>query len=228
MKTLCEYNFMLFDKDNNRLFHIEPHYKSNGKSDGASFLALNDLAPNLKTMPFVNTSIQRFSVEDTLLLTCLHHGMKEGWTLLKYLFDVYAILKKEEKTINWVYIFQKAAQLDIKTTFLISLSLLTRLFNMTFADNVLLKIQDKKVQNLTENRLKNLNNLMVKPNPVSTFLFNLQCMEAWSSRLKVLYYRIIYPHPTDIQFLSLPPYLFFLYFFIRPMRGLIKLLAFYH
>jgi hypothetical protein len=37
-------------------------------------------------------------------------------------------------------------------------------------------------------------------------------------------YRLLWPQPTDYQFLPLPAYLHFLYFFLRPLRGAAKIL----
>ena len=222
MHILCEYNFDLFNKDNNRLFHIEPHYKSNGISDGVSHLTLYDFEQRLKEIPFTNTTIKCFSVEDNLLLMVIHHGMKEGWTLLKYLFDIYAVLKKEENVIDWAYISSKVEQLKIKKPLFIGLYLIHHLFDMRFPDYILVQIQQPKIAILAHKRYQTLAKIKDKNKGFELFFFNLRCMETWGDRVKISVNRLFYPHAEDIHFLSLAPHLSFLYFFLRPIRGILK------
>jgi Uncharacterised nucleotidyltransferase len=224
MKILCELNFDIFDKDNNRLFHIEPHFKSNGISDGVKHLTLHDLQPRLVEMPFANTTISSFSAEDNLLLTVIHHGLKEGWALLKYLFDVYAILKKEHKTMDWAYVLTQAEQLKISNPLFIGLNLMHYLFEIPFSDALMQHLNKPKIKELAHTRCLNLDDMTVKNRLFSLFIFNLKGLDSWSDRLKIIINRLFYPHLEDIIYVSLPPRLFFLYFFLRPFRGLLKFL----
>jgi hypothetical protein len=220
---LCEYNFFLFDTYGQRLFHIEPHYKSNGLPDGIKHLTLLDLAHRLKETTFANTPIKRFSAEDELILAVLHHGMKEGWASFKYIFDVYAILKKEENALDWDYILNQAKNLKITNTLSVGLFLVHHLFAFSFPNVILKAFQETKIRALALNRFRNLDNMDTKKAAIKLFIFNLKCLESWYDRLKIIFYRLFLPNGQDILFISLSPRWAFLYFFIRPIRGLLNI-----
>jgi hypothetical protein len=223
MGILCEYNFFLFDANGQRLFHIEPHYKSNGLPDGIKHLTLLDLAHRLKETTFANTPIKRFTAEDELLLAVLHHGMKEAWSLLKYIFDIFAILKKEENTLDWDYILRQAKNLKITTTLSVGLFLVHHLCAFSFPNTLLESFKDPKIRALALDRYQNLDNIDPKNDSFKRFFFNLKCLETWFDRVKIISYRLFLPNGQDILFLSLSPRWSFLYFFVRPFRGLFNI-----
>jgi hypothetical protein len=224
MHILCEYNFFFYDENGQRLFLIEPHYKSNGLPDGVTYLTLNDLKHRLKETTFANTTIQHFTPEDDLILTVIHHGMKEGWASLKYILDVYAIIQKDENTLDWAYILNQAQKQKITTTLNVGLFLVHHLFDFKFPNNILTVFQEAKIKALALNRLHNLGAMNPKDDPFKNFFFNLKCLESWFDKLKIILYRLFLPNGKDILFISLSPRWSFLYFFIRPFRGIAKLI----
>ena len=221
-KISCEYNFTFYSADNKMLFHVEPHYRSNDLYDGIGFLTLEDCEDTLQKVDFNNITIQTLSVEDNFLIIMTHHGAKEAWSRLKYLIDIYAIIKKEQNTINWEVLLEKAAKLHATTSLLIGLGMIYELFDIALPPSVISRFKNPKIVALVENRYKNLNGDYGAYSTYRLALFKLKSIDGWANKLKNVFLKLTIPNSADLAFVNLPPHFFFLYIFIRPIRVIKK------
>ncbi len=220
LKVTCEYNFIFLNSDNKRLFHVEPHFRSNSPFAHFNYFTLADCDDTIREVAFSNTTIPALSIENNFLLTVIHHSAAEGWSRLKYLCDIYACLKKEEKNLDWDVVIEKAEKLQITTLLLVGLAMIQAIYAVNLPASITCRFNNSKIADLVQDRLQNLNNENHSYEKI--FLFKLKCTDGWVNKIKGLLFKIFTPNGADIQFVSLPPRLFFLYIFIRPFRFFYK------
>lgn len=216
----CEYNFDLSDEKNNRFFHIEPHYLSNGIIDNISPLSLVDFKKNLLKSNMGGDTISILSPTDNLLLILTHHAIKEGWSKLKYILDIHQIVQKDGGVINWDYLSKKIEDIGIKKQAFVGFSLTHILFSTPFPNQIISQFSDLNIQHLVAERIKELNQFerSIHQRYLKIFIFNLKCKNGLFFKLKYILCKIGYPTGGDIAIIALPKYLWFLYPFIRLSR----------
>lgn len=98
-------------KDNGTTTEFDFHWAFAEKKWG---LAYPDTGvwQRLRSYRFSGKDIQLLAAEDMLLALCIHHGLRSGWTKLKYLTDLVLLLKKE-KELSWEVLFARADHLGI-------------------------------------------------------------------------------------------------------------------
>jgi Uncharacterised nucleotidyltransferase len=183
-------------------------------------LIIVPIIPTIRHISFSNTTIPALSPENNFLLTVIHHGAVEGWSRLKYLCDIYACLKKEEEHLDWDFLTEKAEKLGITTGLLVGLAMIQGMYDLALPSSITLRFNNPKISNLVQNRYQNLNSDNYSFENI--LLFNLKCTDGWVNKIKALLFKIFMPNGADMQFVSLPPWLFFLYIFIRPFRFINK------
>jgi Uncharacterised nucleotidyltransferase len=219
IKVSCDYTFDYFSSDNKRLFHVEPHYRSNTLLGNFNYFTLSDCDNTIREVSFSNTTIPALSIENNFLLTVMHHGEGEGWSRLKYLCDIYAFLKKEEKNLDWNFIIEKVEKLQITTQLLVGLAMIQAMYDLALPASITHRLNNLKINNLVQNRYQNLNRDNYSFENV--LLFKLKCADGWIDKIKILLSKIFTTTLVDMQVVNLPRQLFFLYMFIRPFRLLL-------
>jgi hypothetical protein len=217
--TDCEYNFNLTSPEGTKLFHVEPHFRSSHKSYDLN-LRLHDFEKHIKDISFSGKNISVLSNEAHLILTTTNHGINEGWTSLKYVFDLYQIMQKDGDTFDWTFIETQFNMLHILPTFLVGYSMLNKLFGLEIAVPMKHLTAEKKIRQLTENRLHKLATYagISFDSQWGKFLYNVKCRTKKSSQLKMFYYQFATPGNAELKIIILPSWLSFLYIFVRPIR----------
>ena len=215
----CEYNFDLSDKKGNRLYHVEPHFRSNHKICDLD-LTVNNFKDDITEITFLGKNIFTLTNEAHLILTTTNHGLNEGWTSLKYIFDLYQILQKDGNTLDWVSLKTSFKKLDILPTFLVGYSMLNALFHIEISLSLKDLVEKKKIKQLTEQRLGKLTHYskLGFDSQWNKFIFNIKCRTSLISQLKMIYFQSAAPGKAELDIISLPSWLSFLYLFIRPVR----------
>ena len=213
----CEYNFNLFNHQNQRLFHVEPHYASNHRYWCIN-LSLKDFENNITQAQLSNHSIDVLSPEDNLILTLTNHGVNEGWTKLKYIIDLNQIMKKHPSELNWDYIIKTTKQLDIELHLYTGLAIIRFLFAIILPDKLNALIDTH--QNMYSERLLSLEKYhgITPRTQLRRVLYNMKCRTKSATKLKMILYQINSPCKADMEFIILPKSLFFLYAIMRPIR----------
>lgn len=215
----CEYNFDLSDKNGNRLYHVEPHFRSNHKICDID-LTVNDFKNDISEIAFLRKNIFTLNKEAHLILTTTNHGLNEGWTSLKYIFDLYQILQKDGDTLDWESLKASFNKLHILPTFLVGYSVLNQLFNLEIPEPLKDLIEENKINQLTEQRLYKLKHYskLGLDSQWNKFIYNIKCRTSLISQLKMIYFQFAAPGKAELDIISLPSWLSFLYLLIRPIR----------
>lgn len=213
----CEYNF----NSSSKLYHVEPHYRSNHKYCDIQ-LHLSDFRKQILSDTINDKTINTLSEEAHLILTITNHGINEGWTSLKYIFDLHQILRKIDKTFDWNYTIEKFRELHILPIFLVGVSLIETVFQYSAPDVLRDLIDSSKIQKLSQKRLLKLHTYhrLNFDSQWNKFLFNIQCRTSFVSKLKMFYYQFSTPNKSEMEIIVLPKWLSFLYLFIRPIGSL--------
>lgn len=215
----CEYNFDLRGDNGNRLYHVEPHFRSNDKVYDLE-LTLNDFKNDITDIAFLGKNIFTLTNEAHLILTTTNHGLNEGWTSLKYLFDLYQILQKDAPTLDCESLKVSFNKLHILPTFLVGYSMLNALFGIEIPQPLQNLVEQDKIKQLTEQRLYKLvrYNQLGLDSQWNKFMYNVKCRTNLISQLKMIYFQFAAPGKAELDIISLPSWLSFMYLFIRPIR----------
>jgi Uncharacterised nucleotidyltransferase len=201
--------------------YIEPHFKSNIPHSGTWF-TLDTLMPYTEDVIFENTLIKAFNINAELLLLITHHGIKEGWTKLKYLVDFYALLKHDKGNIDWNWLLKISEEKDFKNNLLTGVALLKHLWQIDVPLVLDKAIDNPVVQKLKHDRLQTIYLNKGADVYFNAWLFNVKSRQSVLTQLRIILSIIFKPSAGDIVTLQLPTWLYFAYYFIRPFR-LLKL-----
>ncbi|WP_244142139.1 nucleotidyltransferase family protein [aff. Roholtiella sp. LEGE 12411] len=166
-----------------------------------------------------------------LVILCVH-GSKHLWERLAWICDLAELIRIHQQT-DWEQIMAKAKKLGTERMLLLGLYLAHNLLETTLPEPVNQRIRaDLECQKLTFEVCQDFFNQTISQTEgfsFKTFKFHIRMMERQQDKIHYCigsFWRwIILPilhkmMPTfqDQQFLSLPKYLDFLYYLIRPIR----------
>ena len=179
---------------------------------------------------FNNNSTLTLSTEDLLLFLCIH-GCKSRhtWDKLIWVCDI-AELSRTHSNIDWDHMLQRAAKLNVGRMLLLGLSIAHNLLNMTLPETIAHRIQtDKVVNRLTEDvRERIFQGTKVQgglQQKLKRIRFHLRTRKYLRNRIPLYLYSIKYvltPNKQDHSSISLPRYLSFIYYLVRPIRLVAK------
>jgi hypothetical protein len=166
-------------------------------------------------------AVETLSAESLLLFLCFH-GCKHNWARLKSICDLAELIRSQPQ-IDWNWILSEAERLGIERMVLLSLYLSKHLL-----DTPLPELLDRRVESslLVKSLASEVKQLLFESSDRGDSLLKnkiyLKTME--SSKDKIWYYfnLIFTPTPLEWQIISLPKWLFPLYYLIRPIRLTIK------
>ncbi|MBI1870604.1 MAG: nucleotidyltransferase family protein [Chlamydiae bacterium] len=175
---------------------------------------------NPESVSLGGTPLQTFSPENWILILCLH-GAKHGWRQLNTIGDIAALIEVYP-CLNWKEVLEKACQLHKKRILLLGLYLAMNLFEAPIPQEIIQKIEkDVRVKFLAE---KVRGKLFQKRRTGSRFLddfFFLRTLESYRDKIR---FCLNYARPTPLEWrlFSVPRGLYFIYYFVRPIRLIIK------
>ncbi|MCJ8009111.1 nucleotidyltransferase family protein [Lederbergia wuyishanensis] len=154
---------------------------------------------------------------EDLFYFLITHGARHGWSRLRWLQDINQIMQKE---ISWTFVKQLLNQTQSSHIGGQSLILASALFNTQINEELipLLRKRPKKLAKAAIYYLEQMVNLHNEPVPEdiakyhSNHLFSLMSIQ----QKGVYFLSILHPFHTDVETLSLPKKLHFLYFPLRP------------
>jgi len=178
-----------------------------------------------------DTRIRHFSAEDLLLLLSMH-GCKpaHAWGSLKWVCDV-AELIRAYPALDWESISRNAKLLASERMFLLSLAIAHDLLGTALPDEIAGRIKtDKLITQLTAQVRKKMFQETENENQFRRTLegirFYFKTREYPRGKLQFCqdyFHYLITPDEKDRVTITLPSYLSFCYYLIRPMRLLMKL-----
>lgn len=190
----------------------------------------DDLWKGVKSVSLAGINVLSLSPEDLLLILCINIA-RDSWQdreRLVQICDVAEVIRVYQE-MNWEQIIKRASQLNSLRMLFLGLLLAHDLLGANLPEEVLKRVQAEQI-------VKSLASLVCKwlfcqaENPTrgrEKKLFYFQVRERFQDRvpyLAHLVHLLIAPSETDRAFLPLPTSLSFLYYLIRPIRVVIKLM----
>ncbi|HEY9873066.1 MAG TPA: nucleotidyltransferase family protein [Candidatus Obscuribacterales bacterium] len=168
-----------------------------------------------------NTAVQSINIETLLLYLCAH-GTKHSWSHLKFLCDI-AELISSHPDLDWHWIEAQSEKLGNKQMLLLGLYLCQELFGTVLPAHLVQQLQ-------TSQQIKTLasqvQQKMVLPQTQINNVFEQRdiYIRTLSVKDKLWFYFRVFMAPTalELTMVSLPVWLFYLYYLVRPIRLLIK------
>ncbi|MBI1883853.1 MAG: nucleotidyltransferase family protein [Chlamydiae bacterium] len=199
---------------------VDLHWGTDLKHLSFSRFSDQNLWENLDEINFGGRTLRTFSPENLLLILCFH-GAKHGWSCLNWICDMACLICKHSQ-IDWQGAFRKARELNGERMLLLGLCLARDLYTVELPDELIQRIdQDLQVLSLAR-RIKK--RLFQKRDAWTRFwndVIYLRAMEGLGNRF---HHGLRYVMPTPAEWLAipLPQILYPLYYFLRPMRLLVK------
>lgn len=180
-------------------------------------LDTEDLWSRLEHVKIGNHSVSTMSVEDLLTVLCCH-GFTHDWQKLIWICDI-ATLVNLRTSFDWDYLLRKAKRLGVLRITMAGLAQSVAV-GASLPPQVLQMLRDDD----TVNKLaRELNAQVLAPHDTqrrsSVWLKDqLRMRERIRDKTVTLLRMMITPRDYDLTFVSLPAWLGFLYYVIRPMR----------
>jgi Uncharacterised nucleotidyltransferase len=197
----------------------------------SKYFEFDNLFCRLQPISLSNHSLHSLCPEDLLLYLCIH-GSKERWRSLKWIVDVAEVIRHHPK-IDWDYLVKQSKNERIERMFFLGLSLAQNILSTPLPELVEQHIKNtpavqKISQQISENLFKNLGKVEVYSEWNTIFLY-VKMMDDLRDKLNVILrfrirtlYLLWSPNTKDLEFIRLPTSLYFLYYFIRPLRLLVQ------
>jgi Uncharacterised nucleotidyltransferase len=180
-----------------------------------------DLTSRLIGVEIAGQSLRTFSVEDTMVILCVH-GAKHFWERLFWILDVARLIEVQD--MDWSLLEQIAARMESTRVLLLGLYLAHDLFGVSLPDPVLRDaLGDQHVQSLARQVCRQFAE-NAGPNPCpnpgiwSRTLFRIRSRDKFWQGLRHTLRLGMSPTESDRQTLRLPRYLAPLYVIVRPWR----------
>lgn len=171
-------------------------------------------------VPFCGRDILSMSPEDSLLVLCIH-GSKHGWERLGWICDVAEVLRTNPQ-LRWGEIMRRSESLHISRAVLLGLHLTRALLGAPVPEAILSGNERLRGVRLASSFIqKRLFARSRKAGPLERAILFIMAREGLQNKLPHLAYsfqRIVKPSEIDINILSLPDSLYFLYYPLRAMR----------
>jgi Uncharacterised nucleotidyltransferase len=176
-----------------------------------------DLTSRLMTVEIGGQRLRTFSIEDTLVMLCVH-GSKHFWERLGWVLDIAKLVTAQE--VNWTLLKHIAAKMETTRVLLLGLYLSHDLFDAPLPGPLLAEIsRDGTVQDLAEKvyeQYAGISDPSAGVLPRAAFRFRLR--DGIGQGLRHTLRLAMSPTESDRQTVRLPRWLTPLYILVRPWR----------
>jgi Uncharacterised nucleotidyltransferase len=178
---------------------------------------LPDLTSRLMTVEIGEQRLRTFSVEDTLVMLCVH-GAKHFWERLGWVLDIAKLATAQE--VDWTLVAQIAAKMESTRVLLLGLYLAHDLFGAPLPQQMLEEIsRDSTVQALAEKLYEQYTGISdPSAGVMSRAVFRFRLRDGIGQALRHTLRLAMSPTESDRQMVRLPRWLTPLYVFVRPWR----------
>jgi hypothetical protein len=178
---------------------------------------LQDLASRLMTVGIGEQRLRTFSIEDTLVMLCVH-GAKHFWERLGWVLDIAKLVTAQE--VDWTLATLIAARMESTRVLLLGLYLAHDLFDAPLPEQLLEEIcRDRTVQELAEKvyeQYAGISDPSAGVLPRAAFRFRLR--DGIGQGLRHTLRLAMSPTESDRHTVRLPRWLTPLYVLVRPWR----------
>lgn len=181
-------------------------------------LNTDDLFARSTTIELLGKQVLAPTPEDLLLILSVN-GTKDMWSRLEFICRVAELLLRYPE-ISWQSTFKRARELGADRMLLLGLFLANRLLGANLPEEVLQRVQRTKILWSMANQV--CERLFVRPEGVpgrfELTRFRLRSRERVRDRISYCFKRALSPTYKDLETVSLPSSLEFLYPLVRPFR----------
>ena len=176
-----------------------------------------DLTCRLMPVEIGGQTLRTFSVEDTLVILCVHGG-KHLWERLSWILDVARLV--EAQPVDWSLLAGIASRMESTRVLQLGLYLAHDLFGTSLPDSVLREVQGgRHVRSLAKQVCERLTGDAVqKPGLWRRTLFRIRSRDRFWEGLRHTLRLGMSPTESDRQKVRLPAFLAPLYVIVRPWR----------
>lgn len=178
---------------------------------------LAELSSRLMTVEIGDERLRTFSVEDTLVMLCVH-GAKHFWERLGWVLDIAKLVTTQD--VDWTRAGQIAAKMQSKRVFLLGLYLAHDLFAAGLPDHLVEAIRrDRAVPGLAAKvyaQYAGISDPGAGVLPRAAFRF--RSRDGIGQGLRHMLRLVMSPTESDRQTVRLPRWLAPLYVLVRPVR----------
>ena len=178
-----------------------------------------DLWTRLRALELVGSEVRVFSVRDTLLLLCVH-GAKDLWARLEWVCALSEFVARRADELDWREAVESARARGGERMLLLGLLLARELYDAELPDLVRRRIEASPGLKSLASQV--VGELFSDEKSFDRFLgraaFHLRARERAADRARYCARVAASTSPEEWDLLPLPPRLFFLYSFVRPLR----------
>jgi hypothetical protein len=165
----------------------------------------------------LNKKVRVLSPEDTLIYLVIN-GTKDQWNILRMIADLSYLIHSNPE-FNWDIVFKKAKGMGVLKMVLTGLNLISEVTKMPLPEPVQQKIRkDKGISQLSETYIDNLLNSGSEDKVLDRAKAISRSLDSPLQKMRFFSYFLFTPTPQDLNWVSLPESLFFLYRVLRPIR----------
>ena len=163
---------------------------------------------------------------DLLLLLCAH-GAKHQWLEMKWICDIAELVRTEKDTIDWRELHREASRQGVRCVLSLGLFLARDLLDAELPVEMSKTVdRDLRGKSIVSTIVSKLFTESMEPyRDLEKVVFYLRTKDRWQERIRFCscyisqyLHRVVTPTWKDRDILSLPGPLFFLYYFVRPLR----------
>ena len=214
-QSACEYNFV----SNDGKVMVEPHWAI-ARPKYCFLLDPECLWDRLEPIFLADTSVLTFRPQDLLLIVCMN-GTKDLWKSLKQICDVAEVIRAHPQ-IEWEQVMKQARSIGSERMLLVGFFLASDLLGTPLPQVVWQRIQaDATVKLLALQVCERLflHDVDDSPKLESNFsLWDIKVRERLQDKVRYCFNLALSPNEADAALLPLPPYLYFIYYLLRPIR----------
>jgi hypothetical protein len=186
----------------------------------------------LESISLAGTTVVNLSAEDLLIILCVQVA-KDCWYERDQLIKICDIaeLIDAHQTLDWKDVLEQAHRLGCRRILFLGLLLAHELLGAALPQEVLLEVQaNSAVRSLAlQVRDRFFQNTYIPPDTIESPLkrlvrsaiFNFRIRERWQDKLPYIFFLLqsaVIPNEKDCELVSLPTYLTYLYYLLKPVR----------
>lgn len=174
----------------------------------------NNVLKHLEKIDSNGFEICTFSPVNLILILCIH-AAKHDWNRLSWICDISELVKSQEN-INWQEILDKSEKMNIKRILLVNLLLANDLFKLELSYDILMSINSDSSILSISNQIKKRIFENKSLNIFHKLISDLEKRDSLIYGFRDCINGLTRPTYADFIEISLPEFLIFLYFLIRP------------
>lgn len=169
---------------------------------------------SLKILEINNYPIKTFSIENYILLLCIHCA-RHDWSRISWICDIFELAESHE--INWQEVIKQAEKLYVKRILLVSLFLTSDLLGLKLSNEILSILhEDPHVEKISK-QVKKRMFMEVDFDIFERTALDLKKRESLKLSLRDVITTMFTPTYVDFEDFPLPSSLFYFYYLIRPI-----------